>query len=132
MTARFLKGLVKALWAPPAPSAPDDRRGWNDDWQVGDLALCIDPLLTGKIGVGSGAARPVCGRIYRVSGLFEGVNKSGTALLSGLMFVGLPTGLAWHCSSFRKIRPDVAADEIETGLVAKIKRAAKGGRGVMA
>lgn len=103
---------------PPAPPVKDGR-GWSEDWQVGDLARCKnvdwgrdDPL------------DPRVGDILMVSGLSG--NALGTCsgepvLADFLRFHGKPANKGWCNTGFTKIRPDHSADEIETGIINKIK-----------
>jgi hypothetical protein len=110
------------LFGRKAPT-PVDLRGWNEDWQVGDLAVCIEDEW-GRVH----CAAPVKGDVLRVSALMEGCASTGNKMISGLRFEGKPQNLAWHCGAFRKIRPEVNADEVETGIIQQIKRAAKRGQ----
>lgn len=111
-------GGSKRKSPPPSQPSPPDRRGWNEDWRVGDLAVCVrDDWERQKIS-------PKVGEVLRVSGLYEDVVTSGVdkgCLASGLCFEGRPQHFAWRCSGFRKVRPDHRADEVETGIIAKIK-----------
>lgn len=108
--------LIRWLGGVEAPPAPEDIRGWNEDWQVGDLAVCVCAGFNPPH-----PTDPVRGEVLRVSALSGGVSASGKYLISTLRFEGKPQGTAYHCKGFRKIRPDLSADEIETGLIAKIK-----------
>lgn len=70
-----------------------------NDWQVGDLALCVEPKL-GRYAVSCG---------FRVGGVYTvaGVAQSGTRI--GLVFDGRYSrhqSGAWCASGFRKVRPD--------------------------
>lgn len=67
----------------------------SDDWQPGDLALCV-----------RGATYTRAGRLYTVS----------EVLVGGMYFVGLPTNLRpGRFSRFRKIRPHTPdAEDAET------------------
>lgn len=105
---------------PPAPE-PKDERGWTEDWQVGDLARC-------KIGEWAKKSEfnPRSGDILRVSALlYDGLFMEGGIMASGLRFEGKPQDMAWHNRGFTKIRPDHSADEIETGIIEKIKKGAR-------
>jgi hypothetical protein len=102
-----------------------DLRGWNEDWQVGDLAKChargfYPPTIDD----------PTYGQILRVSALVEGVSMHGTIRISALKFEGKPQRFGWHCAAFTKVRPEATAEEVETGIIARIKRAARHGAGV--
>lgn len=102
-----------------------DLRGWNEDWQVGDLARCrargfYPPTIDD----------PRYGQILRVSAMVEGVAMSGTIRISALKFEGKDQRFGWHCEAFTKVRPEHAADEVEIGIIARIKRAARHGAGV--
>lgn len=104
---------------PPAPEI-EDRRGWSEDWKVGDLARCVSDLWRFK-----DAFDPKIGDILRVSDLSEGPAKGADLIASFLLFEGKPQNKAWHNSAFTKIRPDHSADEIETGIIEKIKKGAR-------
>lgn len=120
--------FFRRLFGRKTPPAPRDVRGWNEDWQVGDLARCINR---------SGWSPPEpfdpkFGDIPRVSGLWEGKSFTGSFIGSGLKFEGKPQNRIWHCIAFVKIRPETTVEEVETGIIAKIKRAARKGAGVSA
>jgi hypothetical protein len=86
----------------------------SDDWQVGDLAVCVD------------ASNPDCpaygvveGRIYVVSGLYVG--NSGRL---GLNLAGVNLGRTYRAvlaCRFRKIRPD-EQEPCEAEFVTLLKR----------
>lgn len=101
----------------PDPQPPmKDNRGLSEDWQVGDLARC-------KAGVWQRGhfSNPKIGDVLRVNAIDEGVSVCGTLIISGLGFEGKPSTMRWYNKSFVKIRPDHSADEIETGIIEKIK-----------
>lgn len=84
-----------------APPPVRDERGWNEDWQVGDLARCINPFP--DTAHNRGIARDT---LLRVSGLSEGFASDGSrCLVSGLSFEGRPPHTYFHCLSFQKVRP---------------------------
>ncbi|WP_338445927.1 hypothetical protein V5F89_12330 [Pelagerythrobacter marensis] len=92
----------------PVPPQLRDERSWNEDWQVGDLARCIQPFPDRPFA--RGIAR---GTLLRVSGLDEGeaIDDPGL-LISGLAFEGRPARLFYACIGFRKVRPtQEACDE---------------------
>lgn len=95
-----------SLWSrlfgrkPPAPRPPVDRRGWTEDWQVGDLAQCLVDQFDGPT-----LQDPKRGEVLRVAGLWEGVDIRGAFILSGLSFEGRSPNSFWVQSAFRKIRP---------------------------
>ena len=102
-----------------------DARGWNEDWRIGDLARChargFSPPTIDD---------PAYGQILRVSALVEGLAMDGTIHISALKFEGKDQRFGWHCAAFTKVRPEHAADEVETGIIARIKRHARRGAGV--
>lgn len=84
------------------------------DWQVGDLALCIDdgprdwhtPKQTQ-------ALRQLCrGQIYTVSAIGRHSSYGGSIMLVGLSATHEQMGVGWHSIRFRKIRPS-AIEHIE-------------------
>ncbi len=82
------------------PKPPVDRRGWSEDWQVGDVALCISDMWHLQF-----ADDPKRGDVLRVCGLVEGLNTTGKAIISALQFEGKPANHAWAEKMFQKIRP---------------------------
>lgn len=86
-----------------------------EDWQVGDLALCI-------IGTWPQPCdeHPKLNEINRVSAIYSDVAPCGTDGLC-LRFENKEAHRGWWAAAFRKIRPDHSADEIETGIIQKIK-----------
>ena len=94
---------------------PRDERGWNEDWQVGDIAECVaDDWLEWQ------EFNPKKGDILTVSSLYEGPTLNGEILFSYLFFEGKPNDAGWHCISFRKHR----------GVAEAIKQAASRGEPV--
>lgn len=105
---------------PPAPE-PKDERGWSEDWKVGDLARCkrVNWMRKSEFD-------PKEGDLLRVSALlFDGWVRDANVKASALRFEGKPQDMAWHNLAFTKIRPDHSADEIETGIIDKIKKGAR-------
>lgn len=79
------------------------------DWQVGDLAVCVDARVKPWL---SPAQISALGRIqegcsYRVRAVGRVGPRSGpTIMLCGVANVGEEDGFGWTASRFRKIRPD--------------------------
>ena len=95
-------------------SAPKsrDERGWNEDWQVGDIAECVaDDWVRWQ------EFNPKKGDILTVSRLYEGPSINGNVICSYLLFEGKPNDAGWHCIYFRKHR----------GVAEAIKQAASRG-----
>ncbi|SKB32183.1 hypothetical protein [Sphingopyxis flava] len=107
------------------PRPPRDMRKMNEDWKAGDLAMCVVPFF-----FPGSAFDPRLGEILRVSEVTEGPVALVNAVAYGLRFHGKPANHAWVCTAFIKIRPEATADEVEEGIIAKIKRAARKGAGV--
>lgn len=82
------------------PKPPVDRRGWSEDWQVGDVAVCVISDFTADW-----SDNPKRGDVLRVSGFREGITVCGTSVVSGLSFFGKPETHAWPNECFQKIRP---------------------------
>jgi hypothetical protein len=81
----------------------------SDNWQVGDLAVCINDEWDGCL-----AGNPRRGDILRVS-------KSGyLGDVFGLGFYGKNQRHGWSAEMFRKIRPDTEPCDAE--FTALIKR----------
>ena len=110
---------------PPAPPAPADRRGWSEDWQIGDLAEC----RTGVQWIITTGIDPQPGDILRVTALREGIDMTATVLVSALGFAGKPAGLFWAQSAFRKLRPalDAAEDSFTADLRDRLRIPVGGG-----
>lgn len=89
------------------PSKPvEDRRGWNEDWKVGDTAVCIRDDWVKPIPID-----PKEGDFLVVSGFNEGLGNVGIAQISGLKFEGKPQNKSWYCEAFRK-PPAINIEEI--------------------
>lgn len=82
------------------PKPPVDRRGWSEDWKVGDVAVCVNANWDW-----THEADPKVGDVLRVSSLWEGPTPDKAVVGSGLRFVGKPQNIAWESKSFQKIRP---------------------------
>lgn len=104
---QFPKGVPVPDWP---PSAPEDRRGWSEDWQIGDLAEC---LISKEEWPDQSKPHPDKGEILRVNAMGEGLTNCGSKLISGLGFEGRPVGVFWAQQCFRKLRPEVAAADAE-------------------
>lgn len=107
---QFPKGVPVPDWPPSAPP-PQDKRGWNEDWQVGDLAECVLPV--DQVWPDDFAENPKRGDVLRVNALVEGLDTLGEALVSGLGFEGKPARHFWAASAFRKLRPAIEAADTE-------------------
>lgn len=90
--------LARLLGRKPKP--PIDRRGWSEDWQVGDVAVCVSANWSPR-----DSFDPKVGEHLRVSAMSEGLSIGGSQLVSGLGFVGKPDGVFWNNTAFQKIRP---------------------------
>lgn len=102
----------------PAPlkQAPlRDRRHMNEDWRVGDLAVCLYGNWAHAL-----SDDPARGEINRVSFVCDGVDHSGRIRTYGLGFVDKSQSHAWATTCFRKVRPDTT--EAEEEFTALIKR----------
>ena len=100
-----------------------DQRGLNEDWRAGDLAECIESGWQHP----NDPHHPKVGDVLRVSAITDGpcvcVGRPA-ALITGLRFEGKPQNRAWHCRSFRKLRPvHTAADVAFTALIRRTRRA---------
>jgi hypothetical protein len=86
------------------------------DWQVGDLAVCVEDRPCRNTGLPNPCE---LGRIYRVEAVV--VSRAGVTglLLEGVRFPS-PTIACWH-GNFRKIRPDKHED-CEPEFVTLLKR----------
>ncbi len=82
------------------PKPPIDRRGWSEDWQVGDVAVCVIDAWTVDW-----PENPKRGDTLRVSGLIEGIAITGEAIFSALKFEGKTASRSWPNECFQKIRP---------------------------
>lgn len=92
---------------------PRDERGWNEDWQIGDMAECVLADWLSDI-----PQNPAIGEVRTVAALFEGQAAERPVIVSALAFEGFGA-LTWHCAAFRKHKP-LAAD-----IVAAAKRGAR-------
>ncbi|SKB26969.1 hypothetical protein [Sphingopyxis flava] len=108
-----------------APPPPRDMRNMNEDWKAGDLARCVAHYF-----VPGTPEDPHFGDILRVSEVYQGSILGRHALAYGLRFHGKSSPHGWICTAFIKIKPETTADEVEDGIIAKIKRAARKGAGV--
>ncbi len=104
----------------PAPVAIIDRRENGLGWKPGDLAECIvdgwnDPT----------PHAPKLGDILRVARIGDSVNHRNIRCI-WLYFEG-GNNCGYNTQGFRKIVVSHDANEIEEGIIAKIKRAAKQG-----
>ncbi|MBD2842692.1 hypothetical protein [Erythrobacter rubeus] len=86
-----------------------DRRGLNEDWQAGDLALCLchdlTPVPDGRV--------PRRGQIYRVRSIIEGSPQGDDGVLyTALVLDGFPLISGWWCSHFCKVRPEENAADL--------------------
>ena len=91
--------------------------GWQ--WAPGVLAEClVDAFVLFPFD-------PRKGQILRVSAVHDDVGDRGIRAYF-LFFEGLPL-VGYSSNAFRPVRPVNSGEEIETGLIAKIKRSAKRG-----
>lgn len=82
------------------PKPPVDRRGWSEDWQVGDVAVCVSDNWPDKDSLD-----PRVGDMLRVSGVkYDAACLTGRQRFSGLRFEGKP-GRCYQNTAFQKIRP---------------------------
>lgn len=103
----------------PKPPVVVDRRENGNGWREGDLAECIaDNWIEGT------GDDPKTGEIYRVSAIQDAVNHRNIRCIF-LWFEGMRDG--YNTQDFRKIVLTHDANEVEEGIIAKIKRAAKQG-----
>jgi hypothetical protein len=91
--------FFRRLFGPPPP---EDRREWNEDWRVGDLAECINGSW-----LNDPPHSPQPPSIYRVREIDEGVTADGSAIIVALNLEGLSDW--WGCTGFRKLRPTIEA-----------------------
>jgi hypothetical protein len=87
------------------------------DWQVGDLAVCVDnaPRSTTAPGI---QYRLECGRVYRVSALRQARSGKLNLFMEGVAY---PFGIGNGAFRFRKIRPD-QHEACEPEFVTLLKR----------
>lgn len=97
-----MRWLSRIFRRAPPPREVVDRRDWNEDWRVGDLAVCI---VDGGWIPGS-QYDPAFNDVLRVSGIVEGSRAYGNQDIwcYGLCFEGKPQNASWECSRFRKVR----------------------------
>jgi hypothetical protein len=100
----------------PKPE-PIDRRDWNEDWQVGDIAECIVEIGDWNETV-KPWERPAKGDRLVVAGFDEGIDSGGKTLDYFLRFNGLPHGLSTR--GFRKVRPIAYPEIVERILNAPV------------
>lgn len=93
-------GRLFRRWRKPAKPAPRDCRNMNENWEPGDLAMCIDdrfhPIEQGD---------PKKGDVLRVVRIVQGTSKLGDKIVYGLGFEGKPANDYWETVCFRKLRP---------------------------
>jgi len=106
-------------WFRKKPAPPKDLREWNEDWQIGDLAKCVEDDW-----VDCGSLAPSVGQIYRVSDVYEGLVWQENAISIGLSLEGFDQINAWRCTAFQKLRPEIKAAD------AKFTAAIKNGKPV--
>ena len=75
----------------------------SDDWQAGDLALCVYSFKTGT----EFCVKPRAGQVCSVVTVTQGVT------LAGLVLRECPTAnrLGWRATAFRKIRPHIPDEQ---------------------
>lgn len=88
--------------------------GWQ--WAPGMLAVCLTDSVIYPFRRGD---------VHRVVNITDGINDRGIRAI-WLWFEDMP-GCGWASNAFRPADQQRSAEEIETGLIAKIKRAAKRG-----
>lgn len=95
----------------------------SDDWQVGDLAVCVDASDRNGFGL-QGPKRLKQGAAYRVRAITPPGEWRGGSRCAGLVLVGpknsSPLG-DWHPERFRKIRPD-EQEACEPEFITLLKR----------
>lgn len=91
-----------------------------DDWQVGDLALCVgifDPNTSERVH-GPCQTLPIVGLGYTVTAVRSGVDvygNQGTGLTFAEIRNSHPHAVGWNSEMFRKIRPQQPdAEDAET------------------
>jgi hypothetical protein len=96
------------------------------DWQVGDLAVCVDarPGLYGPSSLVEGRCYTVAEVLVRANPIPSGIGPSAC----GLLFIEIrpadPTDIAFAAARFRKIRPD-EHENCEPEFVELLKRSKK-------
>jgi hypothetical protein len=76
-----------------------DKRGWNEDWQVGDIAECINDNWDF-----ASPQDPKVGDVLTVSGLRGDEKTKKGVVISALKFEGKCQYDSWHCKGFIKHR----------------------------
>jgi len=100
-------GFIRNLFGKKDSPQPQDQRGLNEDWRVGDWAECI--VNGGWELPPTGVTKlPEMGRRYRVVGVREGPTFDEKYLITGLVLDGLGDS-SWRCVCFRKVRPSLEA-----------------------
>lgn len=96
------------------------------DWQVGDLALCVDAGPSLRTGLHSGL---VVGKTYAVVGVEITPDNFYDAGELGLFIDDdpIPDGTPWAAGRFRKIKPDTEPCEEEFTVLIKRMKPAKVG-----
>lgn len=106
--------------APPSKSnEPRDQRQASEDWQVGDLAECIDEDWPRVWGV----THPSKGQILRVAAVDEGEDCIFGIQIIVLRFEGWGK-YGWDNRNFRKLRPttEPAEQEFTVWLKDKLRK----------
>lgn len=114
--------LIASLWnrifrRKPAPAPVQhviDRRRLTEDWQRGDLAICIDDKFYPGTPVD-----PKREELLRVSEVLEGIGYGTRIVAYFLAFEGRGN-FAWDAHNFRKVRPET--ERAETWFAALVKR----------
>ncbi len=97
--------------APPAP--PVDRRIWNEDWRIGDVAECVSDHWYESVKPWE---RPKVGDRLIVTGFSEGRDRHSGDLRYFLHFSEYRNGLS--TPAFRKVRPvSTESSEIPTRIL---------------
>lgn len=89
------------FWRRPKKQSLKDIRNMNEDWRRGDLAECISEEGFNPVS----DYDPKFGDILRVTGIKDGVDRTGRYILYGLGFEGKPHDTFWITTAFRKLRP---------------------------
>lgn len=95
----------------PPPAPIDDQRD-SEDWQPGDLALCISGAF-----LPPSLYDPRVGDLLRVTHVIEAVANFGFEVrMTALTFESKPADTGWQSTAFRKIRPEIKAAEDEFSM----------------